>query len=305
MSPKPISLACLLACFLTILVAPNLCAEEQTPDALLQILLWPDTPDGLWQSTSGDFQKLPPEMAIRALFPEIAKGIPGGLPYAAYNCYSPEKDRHIGGWGRYCVSNWLWCKALICGRNNPQVGKTLLELLGHPQSLYGQTALLSALDSYSWVPEAEEPVHNLFKGSETALPVRVLAAACLLHHFEAKYHSEAVQFALYGPEKVRAPLFHELTSPHTRAMRIDPIVVRMGFALLFAELAKSEEACARAGFPVSQYGAFLYANNLGGYLGQKFAPDCKLPQYQGESGKEIWYRETVENALAWWSKSRE
>lgn len=133
-----------------------------------------------------------------------------------------------------------------------------------------------------------------------------MAAFCLLRHFGAKYHSEAVQFALYSQEAVRGQLFHELASPsHVRVAGFDPIVLRMGFAQLFAELARNEEARARGSIQRSEYGAFLYADHLGAYLGENFAPDFKLPQYQGEQGKEIWYRETVENALAWWSKNKE
>jgi hypothetical protein len=306
MSRRSIHLKCALACFLSFVVAHSMPAQEQTPAALLNLLLSPDTSDGQWQTTFVLFQKLPPEMAIRTLFPEIANGIPGGMSYATYNCYLPEHDRHVGGWGKYCVTDWLWCKVLECGRSNPQVGKTLLELWAHPLSPYGQRVLLQAMDYGNWVPEAEEMVLATFRDSGADPPLRAMAAGCLLHHFGTKYHSEAVQFALYGPEKVREYVFNELESPpHARLTGIDPIVSRMGFAMLLAELAKSEEAYARGGVPRSRYGAFLYADHLGTYLGEKFTPDYKLPQYQGEAGREIWYWETVENALTWWSKNKD
>jgi hypothetical protein len=42
-----------------------------------------------------------------------------------------------------------------------------------------------------------------------------------------------------------------------------------------------------------------------GYLDEGFTPDYKLRKYQGEEGKELWYRETAENAFGWWLKNKE
>lgn len=273
---------------------------------LLETLFSPQTSDEQWHSAADSFEKLPVETKIQTLFPEIAKGLPGGFTYAAYNCSTPDTDRRVPGWGRYCVAKWLWCKALDCGRSNPEVGKILLKLWNHPLSASGESALLAALDYSSWVPEAEDPVRSLFKDSEADPHLREEAALCLLRRFGPKYHAEAVAFALYSRRDIRDVIFKELVeSPHARLSGIDPAVVRMGFWLLFDEVEKDEEAFAHDGVLRSQYGAFLVANRLGTYLGERFTPDDKLSKYQGEQGRETLWREATENALAWWPKNKD
>ncbi len=272
---------------------------------LLETLFSPQTLDEQWHSTADSFEKLPVETKIQTLFPEIAKGLPGGFTHAAYNCSSPDTDRRVPGWGRYCVAKWLWCKALDGGRSNPEVGKILLELWNHPLSASGESALLAGLDNSSWVPEAEEPVRSLFKDSEADPHLRAQAALCLLRRFGSKYHAEAVGFALYSQHGIRDVIFKELVErPHARLSGIDPVVVRMGFWLLFDKVDKDEEAFAHDGVLRSQYGAYLVADRLGPYLGERFTPDYKLSKYQGEQGRETLWKEATENALAWWPKNK-
>ena len=69
-------------------------------------------------------------------------------------------------------------------------------------------------------------------------------------------------------------------------------------------------ACSRAprqkadesGVKVSYYGEFIYANALNTYLRTAFVPDHKQPIYAGSEGNERLWRDTVGNALDWWSK---
>ena len=281
-------------------------SSDTSSAQLLETLFSPQTSDEQWHSTADSFEKLPLETKILTLFPEIAKGLPGGFTYAAYNCSSPDTDRRVPGWGRYCVAKWLWCKALDCGTSNPEVGKILLELWNHPLSASGESSLLAALDYSGWVPEAEEPVRSLFQDSAADPRLRGHAALCLLHHFGSKYHADAVGFALYSQRDIRDLIFKELVEPpHARLSGIDPAVVRMGFWLLFDEMDKDEEAFAHDGVLRSHYGAFLVANRLGTYLGEKFTPGYKLSKYQGEQGRETLWREATENALAWWQKNKD
>jgi hypothetical protein len=287
-------------------LAAKLQADDVPAARLLETLLLPDTSDEPWSRAADSFRELPVEVVIRTLYPEIAKGIPNGMPHAAYNCSDPSRDRHIGGWGRYCVANWLWCKTVSCGREHPTVGKTLLELWTQPRSIYGQSVLLSTLDYYNWVPEAEEPVRGLFIDSQADSGLRAQAAACLLHHFGTKYQHDVIGFALNSGHEIRDLLFRQLVSPpHARVSGVDATVVRMGFWLMFEELAKNEDRFAHGSVGGSYYGSFLPANALGTYLGEGFTPDYKLPKYQGEQGRELWYREATENALTWWLKNKE
>jgi hypothetical protein len=279
---------------------------DPAPAQLLQTLFSPQTSDEQWHSTADSFEKLPVETKIQALFPEIAKGLPRGNTYAAYNCSNPDTDRRVAGWGRYCVAGWLWCKALECGRSNPAVGKILLELWKHPLSTSGESALLEGLDYSSWVPEAEEPVRSLFNDSEADPHLRKQAALSLLQHFGTKYHAEVVGFALYSQGDMRDTIFKVLAEPpHARLSGIDPAVVRMGFWLLFDKVDKDEEAFARDGVLRSQIGASIVVNSLETYLGEKFTPDYKLPKYQGEQGRDALCREATENTMAWWSKNKD
>jgi len=62
---------------------------EQSASDLLKKLLTQDISDEEWQSTEKQFQQLPVEATVHVLFPEMAKGIPDGWPYAAYNCSEP------------------------------------------------------------------------------------------------------------------------------------------------------------------------------------------------------------------------
>jgi len=294
----------LLARILTLFIALacTVRADDDSAAQLLHTLLSPDTSDKEWQSAADSFQQLSADVAIRTVYPEIATGIPGGLSYAAYNCSDPHTDRHVAAWGRFCVVNWLWCHTVSCGKAQPLIGKTLLQLWAHPQSTYGQGVLLSTLDSYAWVPEAEGPVYSLFVNSDAAPGLHLQAAACLLHHFGMQYHREVVTFALFGPRDKRDFLFRELASPpHARVSGIDPAVVRLGFWLLLEEMALHEDRFAHRTIGNSYYGEFLYANLLGQYLNQPFTPDCQLPIYQKDAkGKELWYCETSQNAFHWW-----
>lgn len=282
-------------------------AGNESATRLLNTLLSRDTPDKEWQLAADSFQQLPADAAIRSLYAEIAKGIPGGLSYATYNCSDPHHDRREEAWGRFCVVNWLWCHTVFCSNARPRIGKTLLELWAHPLSAYGQGVLLSTLDSFAWVPEAEKPVHSLFADSAAASGLQLQAAACLLHHFGMKYHREVVRFALFGARDKRDYLFRQLAGPpHARVSGIDPAVVRLGFWLLLEEMTRYEDRFAHRTLGNSFYGEFIVANLLGTYLGQSFAPDYKLPKYQnGETGKEQWYRETAEGAFDWWLVNRD
>jgi hypothetical protein len=142
--------------------------------------------------------------------------------------------------------------------------------------------------------------------SDVDAELREQAAACLLHHFGAKYQHDVVEFARFSPHEIQDLLFRELVSPpHARVSGVDPAVVRIGFCLMFEEMAGNEDRFAHGRVGSSYYGAFLPANQLGTYLGENFTPDYKLPKYQGEHGKEIWYRETVENAFARWLTNKE
>lgn len=284
----------------------KLLAQDVPTAQLLETLLSADTSDAQWNRAASAFREVPTEAAIRALYPEIAKGIPGGWSYAKYNCSDPARDRHVAGWGRYCVANWLWCQSITCGQKRSDVGPILLELWAEPQSLYGRGVLLSTLDDFSWVPEAEEPVRELFADSQADSGLRAEAAACLLHHLGTKYQHDVIVFALFSSHGIRDFLFRQLVSPpYGRVSGVDGGVVRMGFWLMFEDLDENEERFARGGAAGSYYGAFLSGNALGTYLGEAFTPDRKLPKYQGEQGIELWYRETTENAVTWWLKNKE
>ena len=274
--------------------------QADSPESrLLEALLSPQSSDEEWQQTAEAFRELPADAAIRALYPEIAKGLPNGMSYATYNCSEPSRDRHVTGWGRYCVAGWLWSQTISCGRKCANLSETLLELWTQPQSTYGHSELLSALDYYAWVPEAEDKVRTLFRDSKANTGLRTQAAGCLLRHFGGKYHGDVVQFALFSNHEIRDGLFRQLASPsHTRISGVDPAVVRMGFWLMFEALSKNEERFAHGGVGSSYYGAFLSADALTTYLGERFTPDYRLAKYQGEEGKELWYRESIENALS-------
>ena len=88
------------AAMLTILCSfliPPLQATDSTASRLLETLLSPQTSDEAWQHAAEAFSELPADAAIRVLYPEVAKGIPNGMPYATYNCSNPKHDRHVGG----------------------------------------------------------------------------------------------------------------------------------------------------------------------------------------------------------------
>ena len=75
--------------------------QSQRPSAsvLLEPLLRRDTSDVEWKAAEKQFQELPAKDVLRALFPKIAKGLPDGFIYAAYNCFDPLKDRKVPAGG--------------------------------------------------------------------------------------------------------------------------------------------------------------------------------------------------------------
>ena len=295
-----------LSILLILISIPAFAAPVQSPpesaSALLHILLSPDTSDDAWKATETKFQALPANDALHALFPEIAKGLPRGATYAAYNCFEPTTDRKVRGWGEFCVAHWLWCKELACPMRRDEVSKALLELWSNPISSYGQMALLEGLRGNS---NAESRIAALFRDSRVEPGLRTEAGVCLLYQDGRKYHGEVVALADQSRAALRERLFDELASPpHQRVSGIDPAVVRMGFALLLDAADKQEKAQLREPIP-SDFGQFLYANRLDAYLGTTFVPDRKLAIYAGDGGIERWYYDSATNARDWWSKHKQ
>jgi hypothetical protein len=296
-----------------LLMCPVAVPEEGPPpgsqDAsdLLSKLLSRNTPDVQFSKAEQQFEALPPKIALPLLFPEIAKGIPGGFSYAAYNCSEPFHDRKVSGWGEFCIVNWLWCKQLACPLSHPESSKILLELWAHPISYYGQMALLQGLCGD---PHAELRIAELFQDTSTDLRLRTEAAVCLMRQNAPKYHSDVFAFADKAPTRfvqpgvfsydlnLRRRLFNQFVSPGRGDLEVDPAVVRMGFGLLLDEAERKRKAN-QSGANVSYYGQFIYAESLNTYLGTRFEPNQKQPIYTGSEGNERFWRDTVVNALDW------
>lgn len=282
---------------------------SQDASDLLTKLLSAETSDSQWSATEKSFETLPPSVALPVLFREIAKGIPGGYSYAAYNCFDPLKDRKVGGWGQFCVVNSLWCKQLACPLKRKEVTNVLLELWANPISDYGQMILLEGLCGN---PDAESKIAVLFRDNAGNVRLRTQAATCLLRQDEPKYHPEVVTFAEKAPITFAPPgrhsyplhlkraLFDELASPTHNKSGVDAAVVRLGFSLMLDEAGPAK----RSGNKVSDYGQFLYADRLNAYLGAGFEPDRKQPIYTGSEGNERFWHDTDINALSWWSKHK-
>jgi len=207
----------------------------QSPSALLNILVSPDIPDDQWKKAAEEFLGLSPDRATRVLFPEIAKGLPGGYTYAAYNCFDPLRDRKVPGWGRYCVAHWFWCKELACSEWRKAVSAVLLELWAQPLSFAGQMALLNGL---CLDPQAENAIVSLFVDSAADVQLRTEAAVGLLNQREAKYHRMVLEFANQSAPDVQDRLFRVLA----HKLSVDPAVVGLGFSLLLQDLDKEKAA---------------------------------------------------------------
>jgi len=277
-------------------------SQKPSASALVETLLSRNTSDIEWKAAEKQFQELPANDAVRALFPEIAKGLPDGFTYAAYNCFDPLEDRKIPAWGEFCVVHWLWCKQLACPAKRDEVTNVLLELWSQPVSFYGQMALLQGLCGKA---VAEQRMAVLFRDDRADTRLRTEAAVCLLAENGKKYHPEVVALAQHSPPPMRERLFDELASPpHRNLSGIDPVVVRMGFALLLEKADKQRKAKTN-GQTISEYGQFLYAIRLNVYLGTAFEPNSKLPIYADAQGIERLYHDTVANALEWWSKHKQ
>jgi len=286
----------------------NVVSDEGRASELLLKLLSGDTPDEQWSLAEKVFEGLPPKIALPVLFPQIAKGVPFGESYAAYNCYDPLQDHKVPGWGESCVVNWLWCKQLACLHRRAEVSKVLLELWAHPISYSGQMALLNGLCASV---DAESRIAALFGDTTADIRLRTEAAVCLLGQDENRYHRAVVAFAQQVPIRFTQPgpmpypvnlrriLFDELA--RHRYSGIDPAVVRIGFTLLLDETERRQKAN-KSGAKVSYYGEFIYANALNAYLGTKFVPDQKQRICTGTEGNERCWHSTVVNAIDWWSK---
>jgi hypothetical protein len=284
--------------------------SKQDASDLLTVLFSAQTSDSQWSSAEKSFNTLPPSVALPLLFSEIAKGIPGGYSYAAYNCFDPLQDRKVAGWGQFCVVNSLWCKQLACTQRPKEVSKVLLDLWARPISEYGQMVLLEGLCGN---PAAESRIAILFRDSAADMRLRTQAAVCLLRQHEPIYHTEVVAFAEKAPITFTPPgphsyalhlrrtLFDQLVSPGLRKSNTDAAVVRLGFGLM---LDKAEQA-KQYGNKVPDYGQFLFAAPLNAYLGADFEPDRKQPIYAGSDGNERFWHDTVVNAISWWSSNKE
>jgi hypothetical protein len=301
-----------VACIWTSIVAFAQDTSIQTAEdasALLKVLLSPEASDSQWSAAEKSFDTLPANVALPRLFPEIAKGIPGGYSYAAYNCFDPLHDRKMAGWGQFCVMNSLWCKQLGCTQGQKEVSKALLDMWESPISEYAETVLLEGLCRS---PEAESKIANLFRDIVASVRLRTQAAVCLLQQAEPKYHAEVVAFAEKAPITFTQPVLHPyplqlkrilfdaLASPTHAKSRVDAAVVRLGFGLMLDEA----EQAKRYGGKVSDYGQFIYAERLNTYLGTGFEPDRKQPVYAGSGGNERFWHHTAVNALFWWSSHK-
>lgn len=277
---------------------------------LLTELLSPQLPDRQWSAAAENFESLSPTVALPILFREIAKGVPNGYSYAAYNCFDPVQDRKVNGWGQFCVVSSLWCKQLSCTQRHNEVSKVLLELWANPISEYGQMVLLEGLCGN---PDAKSKIAILFRDKAANMRLRTHAAACLLRQDEPMYHSQVVDFAEKVPITFSSPglqpyslqlrrvLFDELASPTHSKSSVDAAVVRLGFGLMMDEAEQAKRYSGR----VSDYGQFLYAERLNAYLGTAFEPRRQPPVYAGSDANERFWHDTAKNALVWWSNHKE
>ena len=307
--------AILLIILLSVLSAAfaeeNLGADRQKASDLLSKLLSRTTSDDEWSADEKEFEALPANLTLPKLFPEVARGIPGGYSYAAYNCSEPIHDRKVPGWGEFCVANWLWCKQLSCGQRRAEVSEVLLRLWAQPITYYGEMTLLQGLCAD---PDAESRIGKLLADSSADVRLRTEAGRCLLLLDETQYHfSKVVTFAAEVPIRFAPPgtvsysvhlrqgLFDALVSSPQPKSGIDPAVVRLGYSLLLDE-AKQQRKAIGSGSKTSNYGQFIIADHLNSYLGTAFEPNRELSIYAGEEGNERFWHDTVVNALDWWSK---
>jgi len=276
---------------------------------LLAELLSAETSDNRWSAAKESFESLPLSVALPLLFREIAKGIPGGYSYTAYNCFDPLRDRKVDGWGQFCVVNSLWCKQIACKQRHEEVSKVLLKLWVNSISEYGQGILLEGICGN---PDAESKIATLFRDEAASMRLRTQAAVCLLRQAEPIYHSEVVDFAEKVPNtftppglqsyplQLRRALFDELASSKSGRSHADAAVVRLGFSLMLDDAAKAK----RLGNEASDYGPFLYAERLNVYLGTSFEPDRKQAVYVGSDGNERFWHDTTVKALSWWAEHK-
>lgn len=193
----------------------------------------------------------------------------------------------------------VW-KELFSGRSDPAKCRVLLALLEAHSDDYSRYVVLDALRSH-WTDEAEQPVRKLLDAMASSDDTKVGCAALLMSHRPEQYACKVIDLMEQPGASLalRERLFR--TPEPASVTRVDTHQkkrwVRAGFRLL-DDQRKTEPSKARIGYFV--------ATELGELVGTQFKPDPKHPKYRSKGGlSDAFFDETVEAALAWWSKNQE
>jgi hypothetical protein len=236
----------------------------------------------------------PPQRVLSVLLPHIAKGMPSPM---IWNSGGRELDKQapVEWQVFYAVArSWNHAVAQLPKSESPKV---LLSLLKKAPTPTAQQRILNDMVLH-WTPDAEDCVADLLTNKQHDFPVRWLSGLCLMIHEGKKYHDQFLHLAKASDHHTEKKWFDLLSDPrHKQNAGYDPRVVALGFRLIEKERTIS---------PNYVHGAYFLAIKTGNYIGVEFKPDQRKAEYQGEHGlKEVFFSDTVKNALAWWESNKE
>ncbi len=237
--------------------------------------------------------KLRPDVALPALLPHVAKGMPPG---GIYNSAGREHDRNAPVAWQICYAVGRAWEHQIQQLPPDTGGKVLLALLKDVARGKERLPLLRAL-ARRWDPAAEAELARLLGDAGESSELRQAAALALILHGTGDYRDRMLAWAEKAGPREKVQWYELLCDPRLKQRQgTDPRVVRLGFQLIEDEKART---------PGYIHGAYFLSLHAGRYVGEEFAPDFRDPRYRSETGlREAYFADTVRNAQRWWDEHR-
>jgi hypothetical protein len=238
--------------------------------------------------------KQKPEEVLLILLNHLEKGMPDG---GIWNSASRDDDKDAPvEWQIYYAVLRSWDNQ-VNFLPKPSGGYLLLKLLEKAKTGFAREYILKNI-YHRWIPEAEKEVVKIMEDPNEGIIARTIAARDLMLKGKNDYHERFLFFADSNNFENQKRWLNLLANVlYKKKTGIDPRVIKLGFELIIKE---------RESNPNYNTAGYFLAITTGRYINLNFQPDQKEPQYQEQHGlSDKFFSDTVDNALAWWSKNKE
>jgi len=218
-----------------------------------------------------------------------------------------------------CNLRQLWRQHMVAAKARREDVELMLDLLEDPSVGLGKrlvvwdlsSRLQIAIDNYQWsfLPTLQEVLQRLECFAQDAREPddlrRVIIDLLVRNGDQNKYLDLALELSSAGDTPHRRAEFFQSCTRYCRQDKLSPENRRKYLRHAFRLLEQVDDGHSGHGyFLASQIGRFVGVPPVQEGQGS-FAPDSRLPEYQGPQGlKEKLFQDTVNNACKWWEENK-